>query len=166
MLVDKGVFVLSLILESQSFDSQVSNTTKLIFGWFTFKRGVCLKNIPIWFDHFSEGRKNVLSFTDCLLLKSIFFQLLIFLLDVTNIKIISHLNVSRQRCFVLSLISESQSFDFQVSKTPKLIFAWSLLKEVCVLETFQFGLFTFLRDRRMSYHSTDCLLLKSIFFQL
>ena len=39
----------------------------------------------------------------------------------------------------------------------------SLCQLGCVLETFQFGLFTFLRDRRMSYHSTDCLLLKSIF---
>ena len=81
-------------------------------------------------------------------------------------KIISHLNVSRQRCFVLSLILESQSFDVKCLKRPSLYLLDSLLKEVCVLETFQFGLFTFLRDRRMSYHSTDCLLLKSIFFQL
>ena len=41
----------------------------------------------------------------------------------TNIKIISHSNVNRQRCFVLSFILESQSFDLQVSKTTKLTFA-------------------------------------------
>jgi len=47
--------------------------------------------------------------TDSLLLKSIFFQLLIFLLDVTNIKIISHLNVGYTKMFCLV-------FDFRVSK--------------------------------------------------
>ena len=126
-------FVLSLILESQSFYSQVAKTTKLIIAWFTSKRGVCLRNIPIWFVHFLRDRRVSYHRTDCLLLKSIFFQLKIFLLDVTNIKIISHLNFSRQRCFVLSLISESQSFDLQVSKTTKLIFAWFTSKRgVCL----------------------------------
>ena len=55
--------------------------------------------------------------------------------------------------FVLSLILESQSFDDKCLKRPSLYLFDSLLKEVCVLETFQFGLFTFLRDKRMSYHS-------------
>jgi len=68
--------------------------------------------------------------------------------------------------FVLSLILEFQSFASQVSKLTSLYLLDSLLKKLRVLKTFQFGLITFLRDRKMSYHSTDCLLLKSIFFQL
>jgi len=114
---------------------------------------------------FLRDRRMSYHSTDCLLLKSIFFQLWIFVLDVTNIK-----NYFILKCWVdkgvLSLILESQSFDDKCLKQPSLYLQDSLLKEGCVLETFQFGLFTFLRDRRMSYHSTDCLLLKCIFFQL
>jgi len=110
MLVDKGVFVLSLILESQSFDTQVSKTTKLIFAWFTFKRVVCLRSFPIWFNSLFWGTE------ECpIIVLIVYFWSLssssckIFLLDITNIKIISHLNVSSQRCVCLV-------FDFRVSK--------------------------------------------------
>ena len=158
-------FVLSLILESQTFDLQVSKTTKLIFAWFLLKEVCVLETFQFVLFTFLRDRRMSYHSTDCLLLKSIFFQLWIFVLDVTNIK-----NYFILKCWVdkgvLSLILESQSFDDKCLKQPSLYLLDSLLKEGCVLETFQFGLFTFLRDGRMSYHSTDCLLLKCIFFQL
>ncbi len=45
--------------------------------------------------------------------------------------------------FVLSLISESQSFDVKCLKRPSLYLLDSLLKEVCVLEIFHFGFIVF-----------------------
>ena len=122
MLGRQRCFVLSLILESQNLINKCPKRPSLHLLDSLLKE-VVLESFQFGLFTFLRDRRMSYHSTDCLLLKSIFFQLKIFLLDVTNIKIISHLNVSRQRCFVLSLISESQSFDLQVSKTTKLIFA-------------------------------------------